>query len=167
MHDNDARFVSRGAARLGADDELALQVWDGELRDQSPERMGGAASDTVLLGSTSGIGSAADEARAMIRLLVEKGEIPAAFDMPRTNLVARLEAQMAAVLQMALTVSGQADGDSYWCRRAPIDTLLAIRLGRAGTPAHLDCVLPPRRPECRWRWSHGSLRPPRLSRQPC
>lgn len=101
MHQNDLRFVSTWAAQLDQDDELATRLWDATLRGQPPERMATTA-DVIVVGQPSGLGPAADEARALIAAFAARGELPAAADSPGTIVVPRLNREMAKLLDQAL-----------------------------------------------------------------
>ncbi len=96
MAHNDQLFVSTWAAQLEQDDALAASVWDAELHDQPPRRhpIGG---DVLVLGQPRGIGSAADEARAIIRAFAASGLIPVAAEAPGANVLARLSPDDPAV----------------------------------------------------------------------
>jgi GT2 family glycosyltransferase len=100
MRDNDELFVGRWAAHLGQDDEIAGQLWDAALEDRRPVRAVRTA-DVLIQGQPTGIGPAADEARALLAAFAAGGEVVAAADWPVPNVVARLSDPMAALLNQA------------------------------------------------------------------
>lgn len=100
MRSNDERFVSRWAAQLGQDDELAARLWDATLEDHPPTRLATTA-DVVVVGQPGGIGPAADEARALLALFASHGGVTAAADSPVPTVVPRLSGTMATLLAQA------------------------------------------------------------------
>lgn len=112
MRDNDERFVGRWAAQLGQDDELAAHLWDAALQDHPPTRMARTA-DVLIQGQPSGIGPAADEARALLAAFAAGGDVVAAADWPVPIVVPRLSDPMATLLGHAR-------------RRRPVPTALWV-----------------------------------------
>jgi GT2 family glycosyltransferase len=100
MRHNDELFVGRWAAQLGQDDELAAELWDAALRDDPPKRKARTA-DVVVQGQPSGIGPAADEARAWLAAFAER-EVVAAADWPVPIVVPCLNPGMATLVDQAL-----------------------------------------------------------------
>jgi hypothetical protein len=100
MRHNDLLFTGRWAAALDQDDALAEQVWDAALQDGPLPRLVTTA-DLVVLGQPSGIGPAADEARALLAAFHGRGHLPAAVDWPVPTVVPRLHGQMGALLPEA------------------------------------------------------------------
>src|SRR5947209_3616166 len=100
MRHNDSRFASRWAAELDQDDELARRVWDAELQNQPPVRTSRTAN-LVIVGQPSGIGPAADEARAFLGVLAAHGWVVATGEWPHPTVVPRLSGEPAALLDDA------------------------------------------------------------------
>ncbi len=100
MRDNDELFIGRWAAQLGQDDEIAAHLWDATLEDVRPVRIARTA-DVLIQGQPTGIGPAADEARALMAAFAAGGEVVAAADWPVPNVVARLSDPMATLLKQA------------------------------------------------------------------
>lgn len=96
MAHNDHLFVSTWGTHLVQDDELAASVWDAELQNGSPWRhpIGG---EVAVMGQPRGIGSSADEARALISSFAAAGLIPVAVDAQGANVIARLDRTDPAV----------------------------------------------------------------------
>jgi len=100
MRHNDERFVGRWAAQLGQDDELAAALWDGALQDQMPARTVMTA-DVMIAGQPTGIGPAADEARALMVALGACGQVVGVADSPVPTVLARLSHPMATLVDQA------------------------------------------------------------------
>jgi GT2 family glycosyltransferase len=97
MRNNDLRFAGRWATYLDQDDELAATIWDAALRDEPPNRFKSDA-DVVIIGQPSGLGSGADEARALLGAFAARGLRTAVADQPVPNVVARLSGVRGSLL---------------------------------------------------------------------
>lgn len=96
---NNQRFASRWATQLEQDDALAAELWDAALWDGPPRRIARTA-DVMIGGQPSGIGPAADEARAWLSAFAER-DVVAVADWPVPVVVPRLNAEMATLLEGA------------------------------------------------------------------
>jgi GT2 family glycosyltransferase len=101
---NDRLFVSRWAAHLDQDDELAARVWDACLQDKPPERSPSVTSLAVF-GQANGLGPAADEARSLLRRFAELGLRPAAYNYPGVTVTPRLQREMRQLVDRSQTLA--------------------------------------------------------------
>ncbi len=97
---NDLLYVARWGRHLDQDDELAAQVWDARLQNAPPERALGLTSLAVA-GQPNGIGSAADEARSLLRRFSELGLRPAAYNLPGATVTPNLNRDMRELVDLA------------------------------------------------------------------
>jgi GT2 family glycosyltransferase len=97
---NILRFVNAWHQHLAQDDDLAAQVWDARLEDRPPARLATTA-DVLVVGQPSGIGPAADEARALLGTMIASGRLPAALDVAPVTVQPRLSGDMAGVVEQA------------------------------------------------------------------
>jgi GT2 family glycosyltransferase len=100
MRHNDERFVGRWATQLGQDDELAAALWDAALQDQPPPRHA-LTADVMIAGQPTGIGPAADEARALLVAFAARGEVVGVADSPVPTVIPRLSHPMATLVDQA------------------------------------------------------------------
>lgn len=144
LRHNLERFIRAWDTRLAQDDELAARLWDARLENLSPTRLATTA-DSVVLGQPSGIGPAADEARALLGALVACGYITAGIDVPRPTVMPRLSGEIAVMSDQArrrYPVPG-----ALWIfvptgahDSAQLDAASVVRVARPDTAVRLDEV---------------------------
>ena len=149
MAANDHLFIGRWAEHLDQDDELALSVWDGRLRDGFESRVLTTSPTVIVLGQPTGLGPGADEARALIVALDALGQRPAGLDLPNPNVVARLSGQQGQIITQAMRTPLTATApflcvpmgpsDSFWhpTGRSMLGQNSIIRLGTPETALDL------------------------------
>ena len=149
MAANDNLFISRWAAQLDQDHELAAEVWDASLCDGFLARGTTGPSTVAIVGQPRGLGPGADEARAFLSALEVAGHSPAALDLPNPNLTAHLsngiwdvtDAAMRTILEPDipfLWVPAGATDDFYHPQGRPLPGAESIvRLGSAETAVDL------------------------------
>jgi GT2 family glycosyltransferase len=149
MAANDHLFIGRWAEHLDQDDELALSVWDGKLRDGFESRVLTTSPTVIVLGQPTGLGPGADEARALIVALDALGQRPAGLDLPNPNVVARLSGQQGQIITQAMRTPLTATApflcvpmgpsDSFWhpTGRSMLGQNSIIRLGTPETALDL------------------------------
>lgn len=158
MARNDRLFISRWGTQLDQDDALAEHIWDASLRQEPPAKMLDESANVALIGSPSGVGPAADESRALLFAMETTGLTPAAYDVPPTRMIARVDRETASLLDSTLAraapleakrlivVSGPHDRSLQLCTQAGIAANACLRLATQPTwpiPPDLGTILVP------------------------